>query len=98
MKSPPARCAGGPGVFPRSITVQLHVHVAGLRGAGRRHAIELDVADVEVVLRAASQVAGTCTLTLGTQYYLNVRNVNFDRVTPACTPQTCYMNVQLNSY
>ena len=47
---------------------------------------------------AASQVAGTCTLTLGTQYYLNVRNVKFDRVTPACTPQTCYMNVQLNSY
>src|SRR5260221_56568 len=98
MKSPPARCAGGPGVFPRSITVQLHVHVAGLRGAGRRHAIEVDVADVEVVLRAEGEGAGPGDLRRGTQYYLNVRNVKFDRMTPACTPQTCYMNVQLNSY
>lgn len=45
-----------------------------------------------------AQVAGTCTLINGTQYYLNVRNVKADRVTPSCTPQTCYMNVQLNSY
>ena len=44
------------------------------------------------------QVAGTCTLINGTQYYLNSRNVKFDRVTPSCTPQTCYMNIQLNSY
>ena len=47
---------------------------------------------------SGSQVAGTCTVALGTQYYINARNTKFDRVTPACTPQTCYMNVQLNSY
>jgi hypothetical protein len=43
-------------------------------------------------------VTGTCTLALNKQYYINVRNTRFDRVTPACTPQTCYMILQLNSY
>jgi hypothetical protein len=45
-----------------------------------------------------AQVSGNCTLINGTQYYLNVRMVLQDRVTPACTVQTCYMNVQLNSF
>ena len=45
------------------------------------------------------QLAGTCTVITGTQYYINVRNTQFDRVTPACTQaNTCYMNLQLNSY
>ena len=46
----------------------------------------------------ANPVNGTCTLILGTQYYINVRNTRYDRVSPACTPQTCYMILQLNSY
>jgi len=47
---------------------------------------------------SGSQVNGTCTVVTGQQYYINVRNNKYDRITPACTPQTCYMNVQLNSY
>ena len=43
-------------------------------------------------------VPGTCTVVVGAQYYINVRNVKYDRVTPACGPQTCYMILQLNSY
>jgi hypothetical protein len=44
-------------------------------------------------------LAGTCTVITGQQYYINVRNTQFDRVTPACTQaNTCYMNLQLNSY
>ena len=46
----------------------------------------------------ATPVAGSCTLIIGTQYYVNVRNVAFDRVTPSCTPSVCYMILQLNSY
>ena len=45
------------------------------------------------------QQAGTCTVITGKQYFINVRNTQFDRVTPACTQaNTCYMNLQLNSY
>jgi hypothetical protein len=47
---------------------------------------------------STGQVTGACTLIYGTQYYLNARNVKSDRVTPSCTAQTCYMNIQLNSY
>ena len=47
---------------------------------------------------AASPVAGSCTVIVGEQYYVSVRNVKIDRVTPSCTPQTCYMILQLNSY
>ncbi|MEP7069456.1 MAG: hypothetical protein ABI789_09460 [Usitatibacter sp.] len=43
-------------------------------------------------------VPGTCTVVVGAQYYVNVRNVKYDRTTAACTPQTCYMILQLNSY
>jgi hypothetical protein len=46
-----------------------------------------------------NQLAGTCTVITGVQYYINVRNTQFDRVTPACTQaNTCFMNLQLNSY
>ena len=46
-----------------------------------------------------NQLAGTCTVITNVQYYINVRNTQFDRVTPACTlANTCYMNLQLNSY
>jgi len=45
-----------------------------------------------------TQYPGACTLITGQQYYLNVRNTAYDRVTPACGVQTCFMNVQLNSY
>lgn len=41
---------------------------------------------------------GTCTLINNVQYYLNARAVKYDRLAPSCTPQTCYMNMQLNSY
>lgn len=46
----------------------------------------------------ATVVNGTCTVILGKPFYINVRNTKYDRVTPACTPQTCYMILQLNSY
>ena len=46
----------------------------------------------------ATPVIGTCTVILGRPFYINVRNTKYDRVTPACTPQTCYMILQLNSY
>ncbi len=47
---------------------------------------------------SATPVAGTCTLSSGTQYYISVRNVAFDRITPSCTPSVCYMLLQLNSF
>ncbi len=47
---------------------------------------------------SSAPIAGACTAIIGKTYYINVRNTKFDRVTPACTPQTCYMILQLNSF
>ena len=51
-----------------------------------------------IAATAASVLTGTCTVVVGQQYYLNVRNIALDRVTPACAAQTCFMNVHLNTF
>jgi hypothetical protein len=49
------------------------------------------------VTTGATPVHNQCTLLLGQRFYINVRNVASDMVTPACSVGTCYMSVLLHS-
>jgi hypothetical protein len=48
-------------------------------------------------IRADAVVGAACPMDIGTTYYVNVRMVEIDRVTPSCIAQTCTMRIQRNS-
>lgn len=49
-------------------------------------------------LTSSTSSTDICVMTPGVQYYANVHNVAFDRVTPSCTNPSCNMKLQYNSY
>jgi len=46
---------------------------------------------------AVATNGNNCTLAFGSQYYLNIRFVNSDKVTPSCQNSNCTLIVNFNS-